>query len=99
MSKQFASCFIYYRIDAPHAAAARAAILATLQAVQERAGIVGRLFEGEDEPLLWMEVYDHVGDRQRFEVMLNELLAAHRFAAFLAPGSERRIERFIARAS
>ncbi len=30
--------------------------------------------------------------------MLNDLLAAQRFAAFLAPGSERRIERFVAQA-
>jgi hypothetical protein len=95
---RLAHCCIYYRVAAPHADAARLAILATLHRLEERAGIVGRLFEGEDEPLLWMEVYENVRDTKRFEAMLNDLLAAHRFAQFLASGSERRIERFVAQA-
>lgn len=98
MTKRLAYCCIYYRIAAGDAGAARAAVLATLHTLEERAGIVGRLFEGMDEPLLWMEVYDNVADTRRFETMLDDLLAATRFAAFLAPGSTRRIERFIAQA-
>jgi len=98
VSKRLVLCCIYYRIAAPHAAAARAAILATMQTLEERSGIGGRLFEGEDEPLLWMEVYENVHDTQRFEMMLNDLLAGNRFSSFLAPGSERRIERFVAQA-
>jgi hypothetical protein len=93
---RLALCCIYYRVAALHAAPARAAILAALRSLEERAGIVGRLFEGEDEPLLWMEVYENVRDTRRFEVMLGDLLAANRFAQFLAPGSQRRIERFVA---
>ena len=96
MTERLAHCYIYYRVAAPHAAAARAAILATLRAMEERCGIVGRLYEGESEPLLWMEVYENVHDQERFEMTLNDLLSAHRFASFLAPGSERRIERFVA---
>ena len=96
MTERLAHCYIYYRIAAPHAAAARAAILATLRAMKERCGIVGRLYEGESEPLLWMEVYENVHDKERFEMTLNDLLSAHRFASFLAAGSERRIERFVA---
>jgi hypothetical protein len=98
VTKRLAHCYIYYRIAEPHAAAARAAIVAVLHTMEERAGIVGRLFAGEDEPLLWMEVYESVRDTRRFEAMLDDLLAARRFAAFLAPGSERRIERFVAQA-
>jgi hypothetical protein len=96
VTSRLAHCCIYYRVAEVHAAAARSAILATLHSLEERAGIVGRLYEGEDEPLLWMEVYENVRDTKRFEPMLNDLLAAHRFARFLAPGSERRIERFVA---
>ena len=95
MTGRLALCCIYYRVAAPHAAAARAAMLAAQRSLEERAGIVGRLLEGEDEPLLWMEVYENVRDTQRFEVMLSDLLAANRFAQFLAPGSQRRIERFV----
>jgi hypothetical protein len=96
MTKRLANCYIYYRIAERHAAAARAAVAAALSTLEERAGIAGRLFEAEDEPLLWMEVYENVRDTKRLEATLNDLFAARRFAAFLAPGSERRIERFVA---
>jgi hypothetical protein len=96
VSKPLTNYYIYYRIAAPQAAAARAAIVSTLHNLEERAGLVGGLFVGESDPLLWMEVYENVSDTERFEAMLNDLLAQHRFAAFLAPGSERRIERFVA---
>lgn len=98
MTKRLAHCCIYYRIAAPHAAAARAAVLAAQHNLEERAGIFGRLFEGEDDPLLWMEVYENVADTERFEITLNDLLAAARFAGFLATGSTRRLERFVAQA-
>ena len=98
MTERLVHCYIYYRIATPHAVAARAALLATLHALEARCGIVGRLFEGESEPLLWMEVYENVDDPERFETTLNGLLSAHGFAAFLAPGSERRVERFVAQA-
>lgn len=88
--------YIYYRIAAPHAAAARGVIEAVLRALEDRAGIVGRLLQRVDEPLLWMEVYENVRDPERFAGTLEDLLAARRFTAFLAPGSERRVERFVA---
>jgi hypothetical protein len=96
MKPPLIDCYIYYRVAAPHAAAARAAIRATLHTLEERAGIVGRLLQGESEPLLWMEIYENVRDAAGFEKMLNDLLAANRFGSFLASGSERRVERFVA---
>ena len=88
--------YIYYRIAAPHAAAALGVVEAVLRALEDRAGIVGRLLQRVDEPLLWMEVYENVRDPERFAATLEDLLAARRFTAFLAPGSERRVERFVA---
>jgi len=46
--------------------------------------------------LLWMEVYEPLREGERFEAALAELCASQRFHTFLAPGSERRIERFVA---
>ncbi len=46
--------------------------------------------------MLWMEVYENVRDPARFEVMLADLLDTHRFSQFLAPGSARTIEHFVA---
>jgi len=73
----------------------RRTIAAVLARVEERIGVTGRLLQRQDEPLLWMEVYENVRDPARFEVMLGDLLDTHRFSQFLAPGSTRRIERFV----
>jgi len=45
-----------------------------------------------------MEVYENILDAQRFETLLNDLLAGKRYSGFLAPGSARHIERFVAQA-
>lgn len=89
-------CYVYYRVDPAHAAAARETIAAVLARIEERAGVTGRLLQRRDEPMLWMEVYESVHDPARFEVMLADLLDSHRFSQFLAPGSTRKIERFVA---
>ena len=67
-----------------------------LSTIEERAGITGSLLQRQDEPMLWMEVYENVHDPARFEVMLADLLDTHRFSQFLAPDAARRIERFVA---
>ena len=89
-------CYVYYRVDPARAAAARDTIAAVLASIEERAGVTGRLLQRQDEPMLWMEVYESVHDTARFEVMLADLLDTHRFSQFLAPGSTRKIERFVA---
>lgn len=91
--------YIYYRVAAAHAPAARRAIGSVLSSVEQRIGVAGRLLRGQSEPLLWMEVYEAVRDAPRFETALSELLDACGFASFLVPGSERRTERFVAASS
>jgi hypothetical protein len=88
--------YIYYRVAAMHAAAARGAAKSVLRALEQRLGVTGRLLRRQDEPLLWMEVYNNVRDPSRFEATLEALLEAERFASLLAPGSLRHIERFVA---
>ena len=87
-------CYVYYRVDPVHAAAARRTIAAVLASIEQRAGVTGHLLQRQDDPMLWMEVYENVRDTARFEVMLADLLDTHRFSQFLAPGSARKIERF-----
>jgi hypothetical protein len=96
MSAAPVHCYVYYRIDPLRAGPARRAIALVHEGLEERAGVTGRLFQGQDDPLLWMEVYENVLDTARFEVKLADLLVAHRFSQFLAPGSIRRTERFVA---
>jgi hypothetical protein len=89
-------CYVYYRVSPAHASAARRTIAAVLATIEERAGVTGCLLRRQDDPMLWMEVYENVRDPARFEVMLSDLLDTHRFAQFLAPDSVRTIERFVA---
>jgi hypothetical protein len=89
-------CYCYYRIAPPHEDVARKAVTLAFRVLEERLGIVGRLLHGEREPALWMEVYENVRDPDRLEATLADLLAEHRFSSCLAPGSERRMERFVA---
>jgi hypothetical protein len=89
-------CYVYYRVEPARAAGARETIATVFASIEERAGVTGRLLQRQDEPMLWMEVYESVHDPARFEVMLADLLDTHRFAQFLAPGSTRKIERFLA---
>ena len=96
MSAPAVHCYVYYRVDAAHAVAARHAVADVLGRVEARAGVAGRLLRRSDDPLLWMEVYENVREPVRFEAILDELIAAHCFARFLAPGARRTIERFVA---
>ena len=88
------SYYIYYRIDAAHAAACREAVNRLLEDVRGRTGIRGRVLVKRNEPLLWMEIYEQVADEARFEWELTEAVAASGIAALLQPGSSRHTECF-----
>jgi hypothetical protein len=90
------SCYVYYRIAPGKAAAARSAVAAVLAALEERHGVVGRLLQGAEEPLLWMEVYENLRGHARVLSDLETMLAERGFDALLAPGTVRRTERFVA---
>ena len=96
MKATMVHCYCYYRIAPERAAAAREAVTKAFRVLEERLGMIGRLLQGASEPALWMEVYENVRDPERLEATLADLLAEHRFSECLAPGSERRMERFIA---
>jgi uncharacterized protein DUF4936 len=88
--------YCYYRVHPAQSTTAREGVAHLFRSVEERLGVVGRLYKGEREPRLWMEVYEHVSEPDRLEMLLSELWLSQGFAAFLAPGSTRRIERFVA---
>jgi hypothetical protein len=88
--------YIYYRMAASHAADARTALAGVMAAVEKEFAVSGRLLCAQNDAALWMEVYENVGDPMRFEAALNSLLGETRFATWVAPGSARRTERFVA---
>jgi Domain of unknown function (DUF4936) len=90
------SYYVYYRVAADRADAARHAVAIMLRRLEQRTTISGRLLRRHDEPLLWMEVYEGVRDTEAFDAALAELLHASNLATLLAPGASRTTERFIA---
>jgi len=86
--------YIYYRVAPSEAARARAAIDAVQSALGQDTGVHGRLLRSDDDPSTWMEIYEAVADRPRFEAALERLLAQHGFDGCMASDSRRHIERF-----
>lgn len=87
--------YIYYRIDALHAADAFTLLDGIMRRLDEQFTIFSRLLRAQTDSDLWMEIYEDVDEPQRFEAAMNALLAPTRFASWLAPGSTRRVERFV----
>ena len=87
--------YVYYRVAPSEAAHARTAIDAVQSALRQDTGVQGRLMRRDDDSSTWMEVYEGVADRLRFEAALERLLAQHGFDACLAPGARRHTERFV----
>jgi Domain of unknown function (DUF4936) len=87
------SYYIYYRVALPQQAVQ---VVLDMQArLMIETGIRGRLLHKQDEPALWMEIYEGVTDPARFEAALDRLVAAAQFEALLQAGSGRKIERFL----
>lgn len=88
------SYYIYYRVDAAKTGACAVAVEYVLDAVRRKTGVQGRVLKKRNEPLLWMEVYEQVGDEAAFEWELAEAVAGSGIATMLQPGSGRHIECF-----
>jgi len=88
------SYYIYYRVEPAHAVACGEAVAKLVDAVHRRTGIRGRVLKKRNEPLLWMEIYEHVADEAAFEWELAEAVSAARIEPLLQAGSSRHIECF-----
>ena len=87
--------YIYYRVAPVDAARARAVVEAVQSALRQDTGIQGSLLRRDDDPSTWMEIYEAVADRPRFEAALERLLAQHDFDACLAADARRHTECFV----
>lgn len=88
------SYYIYYRVDPDKTAPCANAVQAVFSAVRKATGVQGRVLKKRNEPLLWMEIYEHVSDEAVFEWALAEAVAATGILALLQPGSDRHTECF-----
>ena len=86
------SYYIYYRVAAP--AQARKLVRHIQSALKIETGIEGRLLTKRDDPSMWMEIYEGVGDGGKFDQALGVILQSADFSSALAAGSVRHIECF-----
>ena len=88
-----ASLFVYFKCPAD------ADVVAPVGAMQNHlareCGVRGRLMRRRDDPTTWMEIYEDIGDFDRFEAHLAAAVARHRIEALLRPGERRHAERFV----
>ena len=96
MSPASVSYYVYYRVAPAQVVAARRAVTGILKSLEQRIAVSGRLLRRQDDPLLWMEVYESVRDTKVFEATLAELLEASGLVALLVPDTTRSTERFVA---
>lgn len=75
--------YIYYRVDAKNADEAEILVRSMQARLACRSGIRGKLLKKRGEPGLWMEVYENVGQPERFERLLEQAADEFDLAMFL----------------
>lgn len=88
------SYYIYYRVDAAKSTLCATRVRELFAAMRKATGVGGRLLKKRGEPLLWMEIYDKVGNAAQFEWELAEAVARLQFQECLQAASERHTECF-----
>jgi hypothetical protein len=91
-----ASIYVYYKVDPGRLRDLRDVIAQLFAAVRREGGIQGRWQRRRDDPTTYMEVYPDVHDVSRLEALLVRECERLRIDRYLAPGSERRVELFVA---
>lgn len=88
------ACYVYYRVLPDHEQQASMAARKTMHDVRTLTGANARLMRKVAEPLLWMEVYENVGDQDTFLSAMGRCVRASGLENWLADGGKRHIEVF-----
>ena len=91
-----ASIYVYYKVDPDRLRDLRDVIEQLFTAVQRESGVRGHWQKRRDDPTTYMEVYADVQDVPRFEALLAHECGRLRIDRYLAPGTARRVELFVA---
>ena len=91
-----ASVYVYYKVDPLQLGDLRRAVEQLFAAVERAGGVRGRWQRRRDDPATYMEIYAEVHDLPRFEALLAGECERLGFERYLAPGSARRVETFVA---
>ena len=84
--------YVYYRLEPRHAGEAETPIRALMARITCRAGVTAQLLKKCDEPLLWMESYAGIADKEAFLLELSSLADEYDVSVFI--DGERHLECF-----
>ncbi len=88
------SCFVYYRVLPDHVAEASRAARQMVEQMRAVTGVNGQLMTKVNEPLLWMEIYDDIGDQTAFLSAMHECVAQTKLGRWLQGERQRHTEIF-----
>ncbi|MEO8627277.1 MAG: DUF4936 family protein [Betaproteobacteria bacterium] len=88
------SYYIYYRVAPGREQLAQQKARNLQSKIAQGAEVQGRLLTKRGAADVWMEVYEHVTDANRFESTLQAAAAEAHFEACLVEGSQRNLECF-----
>lgn len=86
--------YVYYRVDPEKSGECEARVRELLAAVEQATGVAGRLLRKRGEPMLWMEVYESIGDEAAFEWELADAADRLKIQDFLQESTGRHVECF-----
>ncbi len=88
------SCFVYYRVSPGHLCEAGRAAQQTVDRVVNLTGVTGQLMTKVNEPLLWMEVYENIGDPTAFLSAMQQCFEQSGLVRWLEGDRQRHTEMF-----
>ncbi len=88
------ACYVYYRVLPDHERQASMAARKTMHDLRTLTGVNARLMRKVAEPLLWMEVYEDIGDQDAFLSAMRQCVRDSGLGSWLADGGKRHTEVF-----
>lgn len=86
--------YVYYRIAGEARDEFRKRVTAMQAELISQTGVAGRLLVRCDDPQTWMEIYENVADKAKFETALDAAVQHYELDTFLADGEARHRECF-----
>jgi len=87
-------CYVYYRVADVHAVDAWVEARRLTELVSGQNEVSARLMKKVDDPLMWMEVYEHIREPDAFLLSLQACLEEVELEHRLQAGNRRQIELF-----
>lgn len=87
--------YVYYRIALDARDEVHKRVTAMQAKLMSQTGVTGKVLIRCDDPQTWMEIYENVADKAKFETALHAAVQHYKLDTFLADGEARHMECFV----